>query len=179
MIERESIRMGKKKEPNEEISNDDLKEMVDNCRREMAQKDIEIGRLKQSKAILEEEFRKLENENDVLKSKSDSPVNGSGSKQPVAFEREVKDLKELLKRVKAERDDLLLEKEKVLIYGINPVQNQVSNSGFIIDEVAEENVLLRPIPDSKFPPKATDDFRYPTPQDLNGSFNQSLDFRHQ
>jgi predicted nucleic acid-binding Zn-ribbon protein len=111
MVERDSLRPNSK--PQKKTASD-LEDLLVDARRELVKKDDEILKLSMRVSSLQEEASRLEKEVALLQT---SAPQHSAHKPAQSLEREVLDLKKLLARVKQERDDLMVEKEKGYIYG--------------------------------------------------------------
>ena len=92
----------------------DLEGLLVDARRELVKKDAEIVKLSILVSRLQEETSKLEKE---VASLQHSHSTHAPQKPASSLEREVQDLKKLLTKVKQDRDELLIEKEKGFIYG--------------------------------------------------------------
>lgn len=114
MIERDSVRFDARRDANKQKASD-TEELLVEARRELVKKDAELLRLGMLVSSLQEEASKLEKEVAWLRL---SQTRETASKPAPSLEREALDLRKLLAKVKQERDDLLLEKEKGYIYGL-------------------------------------------------------------
>ncbi len=114
MVERDSILFYSKKDPKNKTESE-LEDMLLDGRKELVKKDSEILKLSMQVSSLQEEVSKLEKEVSRLQY---SEAQEAGHKPSTSLERQVVDLKKLLATVKQERDDLLVEKEKGYIYGL-------------------------------------------------------------